>query len=69
MAALKVLFLSFQEEYVKGILYSLLFIIIMKALSNMVGRAVEEGHMMGFKVKRSNADALSISHSLFADEE
>lgn len=60
--------MSFQEEYVKGILYSLLFILIMKALSDMVGRAVEEGHMMGFKVKGSNSDALSISHSLFADD-
>ena len=61
--------MSFQEKCVKGILYSLLFILIMKALSDMVGRAVEEGHMMGLKVKGSNADALSISHSLFADDE
>ena len=45
----------------------LLFLIIMEALSRMLGRAVEGGYISGFKVGPSCSE-LVISHLLFVDD-
>ena len=45
----------------------LLFLIIMEALSRMLGKAVKGGYILGFKVGASGSE-LMISHLLFADD-
>jgi hypothetical protein len=48
-------------------LSSLLFVIIMEALSKMIGAIENGGFLSGFLVGIRNVGALNISHLLFAD--
>ena len=49
-------------------LSSLLFVVVMEAVSKMMDKAVTEGQLFGFCVGTSTGDHLQVSHLLFADD-
>ena len=49
-------------------LSSLLFVVVMEAVSKMMDKAVTEGRLSGFCVGTSTGDHLQVSHLLFADD-
>ena len=46
----------------------LLFVLVMDALGRMLGKAVHEGRMLGFRVGDLEGRSLAVSHFLFADD-
>jgi hypothetical protein len=46
----------------------LLFVIVMKALSRLMNRAVHGGHLSGFRVGTSEGVEVMVSHLLFTDD-
>ena len=46
----------------------LLFVLVMDALGRMLGKAVHEGRMLGFRVGDLEGRSMAVSHFLFADD-
>ena len=49
-------------------LSSLLFVVVMEAVSKMMDKVVMEGRLFGFSVGTSTGDHLQVTHLLFADD-
>ena len=49
-------------------LSSLLYVVVMEAVSKMMDKMVMEGRLSGFSVGTSTSDHLQVTHLLFADE-